>query len=164
MLADLRRQPVFRVHVDQTPRSGENRVLALLGDKIGANALKKRVQIINVWRPLTGPVVDAPIGLIHARSIDWDKDMVVGEILYKDRIGYTYLVHHNPKHKWFYASKMMPDEVVLIKCYDNKLPRTVAAHSGFAFDNPPVGFQPRQSIEVRAMVLYDDECFEVEAN
>jgi hypothetical protein len=30
-------------------------------------------------------------------------------------IGYTYLVHHNPKHEWFYASEMMSDEVILIK-------------------------------------------------
>jgi len=73
------------VHVDRTPKAGDNRVAALLGDTAGTEALKKRVQIINIWRPLRGPVVDAPIGLIHVRSIDWHKDMAVGEILYRDR-------------------------------------------------------------------------------
>ena len=26
----------------------------------------------------------------------------------------------------------------------------------FAFDNPPAGYLPRQSIELRALVIYDD--------
>lgn len=73
------------VHIDQTPKAGENRVIALLGESEGQKALKKRVQIINIWRPLRGPVVDSPLGMIDTRSIDWERDVVVGEILYRDR-------------------------------------------------------------------------------
>lgn len=150
------RQPVFRVHVDQTPISGEYRVQAIVGEARASEVLRKRVQIINVWRPLRGPIQDSPVGFIDSRTIDWDKDMAIGEIYYRDRTGYTYLVHHNPDHQWFYLSEMMPDETLLIKCYDNRLPQTIAAHSGFAFDNPPAGYLPRQSIELRALVIYDD--------
>lgn len=46
---------------------------------------RTRVQIINVWRPLVGPIVDSPLGVCHAESLDWDNDMVVGKLLYRDR-------------------------------------------------------------------------------
>jgi hypothetical protein len=32
-----------------------------------------------------------------------------------DSTGYTYLVHYNPAHMWYYLPEMQADEVALIK-------------------------------------------------
>jgi hypothetical protein len=81
---DLFVVPVSPVHADQTPEAGVNRVRKHMGRE-SERLLTTRVQIINVWRPLVGPVVDSPLGLCHAESIDWNKDMVAGKLLYRDR-------------------------------------------------------------------------------
>ena len=64
--ADVRgagpRQPATRVHVDQTDISGVNRVREHLPDEAD-ELLKGRVQVINVWRPIRGPLRDAPLAM-----------------------------------------------------------------------------------------------------
>ncbi|KAF2215888.1 hypothetical protein CERZMDRAFT_81979 [Cercospora zeae-maydis SCOH1-5] len=61
-------------------------------------------------------------------------------------------------HKWYYASGMTPDEVLLFKMYDSRadegIPRRVP-HTSFRseFDNGP----PRESVELRAFVIWDDQ-------
>jgi len=53
------RQPATRVHVDQTVTSGANRVREHLPDE-AEELLKGRVQVINLWRPIRGPLRDSP--------------------------------------------------------------------------------------------------------
>ena len=64
--ADIRgagpRQPATRVHVDQTVDSGPNRVREHCPDQAD-ELLKGRVQVINLWRPIRGPVRDAPLAM-----------------------------------------------------------------------------------------------------
>ena len=57
--SDAPRQPVQRVHIDHTARSGPQRVRDLLPDEAD-ELLKGRVQVINLWRPIKGPVHAAP--------------------------------------------------------------------------------------------------------
>src|SRR5262245_43400230 len=57
--ANVPRQPVPRVHVDHTVKSGPQRVRDLLPDE-AEELLHGRVQIINLWRPIRGPLRDAP--------------------------------------------------------------------------------------------------------
>src|SRR5579864_2853380 len=52
------RQPVPRVHNDYTVKSGPQRVRDLLGDE-AEDLLKRRFAVVNVWRPINGPVVDS---------------------------------------------------------------------------------------------------------
>src|SRR6202012_1597142 len=70
--ADVRgagpRQPATRVHVDQTDLSGRNRVREHLPAEAD-ELLKGRVQVINLWRPIRGPVVDTPLALCDAASV-----------------------------------------------------------------------------------------------
>jgi hypothetical protein len=51
------RQPVARVHVDHTEKSGPQRVRDLISDE-AKELLKGRVQIINLWRPIRGPLAE----------------------------------------------------------------------------------------------------------
>ena len=90
------RQPATRVHVDHTARSGPQRVRDLLPDE-AEELLKGRVQVINLWRPIRGPLQDAPLAVCDARTVDF-ADLVPSDLVYRDRVGETYSVTWNPAH------------------------------------------------------------------
>jgi len=148
------RQPVTRVHVDQTERSGPQRVQDLLPQEAEV-LLGGRVQIINVWRPIRGPVLDAPLAVADARSIA-DADLVPADLIYPDRSGELYYARYNPAHRWFYLSAMQPDEVLLLKCYDSATDGRARflPHTAFIDPSAPADAAPRESIELRALVFH----------
>ena len=113
----LRREPVPRVHNDYTVKSGPQRVRDLMATE-AESLLRHRVSIINVWRPIRGPLEDWPLALCDARSVTPD-DLIATDLLYEDRTGETYSVRFNPGHRWLYAPRMSPNEVLLFRCYDS---------------------------------------------
>src|SRR5580693_700018 len=121
--ADIRgagpRQPATRVHVDQTVASGPNRVREHLGDEAD-ELLKGRVQVINLWRPIRGPLRDSPLAICDAASVAAD-DLVASDLIYPNRNGETYSVKFNPGHRWFYFPEMAAYEALLLKCYDSAI-------------------------------------------
>jgi len=112
------RQPATRIHVDQTVRSGPQRVRDLLPQEAD-DLLRGRVQIINLWRPIRGPLRDTPLAMCDTQSVD-ERDLVPSALIYPDRTGEIYAVTFNPAHRWFYYPEMRADEVLLLKCYDSK--------------------------------------------
>jgi hypothetical protein len=148
------RQPVPRVHNDYTVKSGPQRVRELLGDEADV-LLQKRFSVINVWRPIRGPVQDSPLAVSDARSVD-GQDLVATDLIYPDRTGEIYYVKFNPEHKWFYAPAMRDDEIMLIKCYDSVDDGRArfVPHSAFVDPTTPAGAPPRESIELRTLVFY----------
>ena len=151
---DAPRQPVARVHVDHTARSGPQRVRDLLGDEASA-LLRGRVQIVNLWRPIVGPLRDAPLAVADARSIA-PEDLVPSDLVYPHRLGETYSVTFNPAHRWYYAPEMRSDEALLIKCYESATDGTARFAPHTSFQDPRAGQDPppRQSIEVRTLVFH----------
>jgi hypothetical protein len=149
-----RREPVPRVHNDYTLKSGPQRVRDLLPEE-AESLLRRRFSIINVWRPIRGPLEDAPLALCDARSVA-DEDLVATDLLYKDRTGETYNVRHNPAHRWFYAPRMSRDEVLLFRCYDSAQDGRARFVPHAAFEDPtaPRTAIPRESIELRTLVFY----------
>jgi hypothetical protein len=152
--AGIPRQPVPRVHNDYTVKSGPQRVRDLFADDAD-NLLRKRFSVINVWRPIRGPIQDAPLAVADARSID-SADLVATDLVYPDRIGEVYYVKFNPSHRWFYAPGMRQDEVMLIKCFDSADDGRArfVPHSAFVDPNTPADAPPRESIELRTLVFY----------
>jgi hypothetical protein len=150
------RQPVPRVHNDYTVKSGPQRVRDLLGED-ATDLLRKRFSVINVWRPIRGPIQDAPLAIADAQSVDSD-DLVATDLVYPDRTGEIYYVKFNPSHRWFYAPTMRQDEVMLIKCFDsaNDGRARFVPHSAFVDPNTPAGALPRESIELRTLVFYEE--------
>jgi len=148
------RVPVPRVHVDYTLKSGPQRVRDLLADEAEA-LLRRRFSIINVWRPIRGPLEDAPLALCAAPSVVAE-DLIASDLLYQDRIGETYNVRYNPAHRWFYAPRMSRDEVLLFRCYDSEQDGRARFVPHAAFEDPtaPPTAIPRESIELRMLVLY----------
>ena len=148
------RQPVLRVHVDHTERSGPRRVRDLLGDDAEA-LLGGRVEVVNLWRPIHHPAVDTPLAVCDARSVAAG-DLVATDLVYPDRTGEIYSVAFNPAHRWFYVPEMRPDEALLIKCYDSETDGRArfAPHSAFLAPDVPADAPPRESIELRTFVFH----------
>ncbi|KAL7340065.1 hypothetical protein BJY59DRAFT_697104 [Rhodotorula toruloides] len=161
------RKPVARVHVDQTPASGERRVRR----HAGADAdrlLRGRAQLINLWRPLRGPVLDIPLAVCDARTLSPSNDLVQSRLLYPSEgegaqpEGETLNVKWAEGLRWYYLSEMGADEVLLLKCWEyspeNKV-GTITPHT--AFVDPRYygkeGVELRESIEVRVLVFHEPE-------
>ena len=60
--------PAKRVHDDYTAWSAPQRVRDLMGGEAEA-LLKHRFAIINLWRPIRGPVLESPLVLCDAESL-----------------------------------------------------------------------------------------------
>ncbi len=148
------RQPVTRVHNDYTVTSGPQRVRDLMGGEATA-LLQRRFQIVNVWRPIRGPLRDAPLALADASSVA-PADFVASDLIYRDRTGETYNVRYNPAHRWFYAPDMRADEAILIKSYDSAEGGIArfAPHTSFEDPTAPADKLPRESIEIRMLVFH----------
>jgi hypothetical protein len=148
------RQPVTRVHVDHTAKSGPQRVRDLLPDEAD-ELLRGRVQIINLWRPIRGPVRDAPLAVCDALTVGQD-DLIPSDLIYPHRVGETYSVIFDPAHRWFYVSDMQPNEVLMLKCYDSMIDGRArfAPHSAFLDPTAPSDAPPRESIELRTLVFH----------
>jgi hypothetical protein len=148
------RQPATRVHVDQTVRSGPQRVRDLMGDEAEA-LLKGRAAIINVWRPIGRPARDWPLAVGDARSIA-PGDLIPSELRFQHRTGEIYGLAHNPAQRWFYVSEVRPDEALLLKCWDSDTSvARFAPHTGFEDPTTPPDTPPRESIEFRTIAFFD---------
>jgi len=149
------RQPVTSVHNDYTVKSGPQRVRDLMGEE-AEELLRHRFEIVNVWRPIRGPLRDAPLAICDATSVAF-ADFVPSDLVYRDRKGETYRVRYNPAHRWFYVPEMRTDEAVLIKCYDSAEDGTArfTAHSAFEDPTAPSDVLPRESIELRTLLFHN---------
>jgi hypothetical protein len=148
------RQPASRVHVDHTAKSGPQRVRDFFGDD-AEELLRGRVQVINLWRPIRGPLRDAPLAVCDAGSVAAE-DLVPSDLVYQNRVGETYGVTYNPAHRWFYVPDMQPDEALLLKCFDSATDGRARFAPHTAFDDPtaPADALPRESIEIRTLVFH----------
>ncbi|KAI0172501.1 hypothetical protein GGR52DRAFT_544864 [Hypoxylon sp. FL1284] len=151
------RGPVNRVHIDQTYAASLSRVAHHLPAEEAASLLQGRVQIVNVWRPIRAVLRD-PLAVAEAGSVD-EADLVPVPLVYPTRRGETFSVRHADRHRWFYKSRLAPDEVLLIKCFDSKTDGRArrVPHSAFVDPETTDDVPARQSIEVRALVFHPDD-------
>jgi hypothetical protein len=149
------RQPVTRIHGDYTEVSGPQRVRDLMGAEADA-LLQHRFAIVNVWRPIRGPLYDAPLAVCDATSVA-EGDLVPQDLIYRDRTGEIYGLTYNPAHRWYYAPAMQADEALLLKCFDSLKDGQARfmPHTSFADPNAPANMLPRESIELRTLVFFD---------
>ncbi|KAI9746020.1 MAG: hypothetical protein M1818_000701 [Claussenomyces sp. TS43310] len=152
------RSPVNRVHIDQTATSAKQRVILHLGED-AEKLLQGRYRIINVWRPLNGPVYSHPLAFASSASVV-DSDIVPIQHRYPERTGQIAGVQHNPQQSWNYLSGMRNDERLLIECFDSEALKPGSnveggrvPHTAFVDTRTPEGAPGRESIEVRALVF-----------
>jgi hypothetical protein len=159
------RIPVDQVHNDYTEASGPKRKSEILAAAGRADLADRRVAFVNLWRPIVGPVRDNPLAVCDARSVA-PADLVATEIHHfgEDDLavprhsGQIQSVRYNPAHRWFYVSEMRPDEFLLLKCYDSRADGRARfmPHTGFRNPDCPPEFVPRESIEARTLVVFDE--------
>jgi hypothetical protein len=146
--------PVRYAHNDYTERSGPQRVRDLFGAAEAEALLRHRAAVINVWKPIRGPVEDTPLAVCDARSIE-PQDLVPTDLRYRDRTGEVYSLLFSPRHRWFYFSRMRADEALLLKCFDSNTGRArFTAHTAFDDPTAPPDAPARESIEVRTLAFF----------
>jgi hypothetical protein len=153
---------VNKLHVDQSIdgafRRARRHLSAAEIDLVDAG--HSRFRIINVWKPLSGPVLDHPIVFADHRSIEQD-DLVPVKQVYPDYVGETYVLRHRDGQQFWYWSKMDPGDVVLLQCFDSKplansgdgMRHVQCVHGSFELNDGGEERFERTSIEVRCIVL-----------
>ena len=147
------REPVASVHNDYTPRSAPQMVMETLPANEASVRLGKRFVEINLWRPIKGPVLEAPLAICDARSIA-PADLVGIDRYLKHEV---FMMRFNPAHRWFYFPQMEVSEIILIKGFDSMCDGRArfTAHAAFVDPTTPPGAPPRESIEARALLFFD---------
>lgn len=156
---DGARGPADRVHVDYTVASGPIRAR----DVLGADEVERivgdggRIVQVNVWRPITGPVERTPLAVAAADSIATDELIAVDQI-FPDRTGEIYQLAHATNQRWYWAPAMERDEVLLLKGWDSLDDGRArfTPHGAFRLPGQGASGHPRESIEVRAYLLFED--------
>ena len=151
------RSPVKFAHNDYTLQSGPQRVRDLLPDRADA-LLQHRFAVINVWRPIRGPVQEHPLAVCDAKTMERD-DFIATDLVYRDRVGEIYSVAFRERHRWLYFPQMESDEAILLKCYDSAEDGRArfTAHSAFEDPTSPPDAPPRESIEARSLVFFSTQ-------
>lgn len=149
------REPVKVVHNDYTEWSGPQRVRDLLPEDEAEALLKHRVAVVQVWRPIRGPVMSSPLAICDARSVQ-PGDLIPAERHHKDRVGEIYQLAFNPEHRWSWFPQMQRNEALVFKCFDSEKDGRARFTAHASFDDPatPADAPQRESIEVRTLAFW----------
>lgn len=159
------RTSVDSAHNDYTEQSGPKRKREILEEAGCADLADRHFAFVNLWRPIIGPVLDTPLAVCDARTVS-PADLVPTDIHHfgesdlrtPRHSGQIYSLRHNPAHRWFYASAMQTDEILLLKNFDSRTDRAARfmPHTGFRNPDCPQDFIPRESIEARTLVVFGE--------
>ena len=146
-------------HVDYSDAGGEAAIREMLADDPDTERLLAgRYAIYNLWRAISDPPQDCPLGLCDARSVE-PEDLIVSRTVRgegKDRVEReANFVRYNPTHRWVYFRDMTRDELLIFRGFESDPARSMRVpHT--AFDDPLVGLTapPRESIDLRCAVFY----------
>jgi hypothetical protein len=96
-----------------------------------------------------------PLAVCDALSVKAEQ-LIASDLVYQHRVGETYSVTYDTRHRWYYVPRMEADEVLLLKCYDSKIDGRArfAPHTAFVDPATPTDAPPRESIELRALVFH----------
>ncbi|KAH7037552.1 uncharacterized protein B0I36DRAFT_67674 [Microdochium trichocladiopsis] len=122
----------------------------------------RRVQQINLWRPLRGPVREKPLAVCDGGSVRAESKGI-----HCGLFGTRVTLHHDDSQKWYYIKHQQPDECLLLKIYDSAAElgghaAEYAPHTGVDdlygadddLENPATEKEARESIEVRIVACY----------
>ncbi|KAF2206593.1 hypothetical protein CERZMDRAFT_103257 [Cercospora zeae-maydis SCOH1-5] len=163
--------PFASVHVDQSYRGGKYIVnnfkhMPEIAKRLTETGTTCRFGVINLWQPVS-PITRDALALCDRRTVDeqdlrpweshpdpkqWDPKLPLP-------LSEIWRPMYNPKHKWYYASELQTDEALLIKCFDTKLDEHSRAVPHSAFKAPSDHGPPRESVEFRCLVFWDDQPF-----
>ncbi|KAI3320506.1 hypothetical protein HD806DRAFT_235059 [Xylariaceae sp. AK1471] len=147
-------RPLYKVHVDSTPTRVESTIRMFERENADA-LLKKRYALINVWRPLKRCFKD-PLAYCDGSTVP-EKDFVARELVMPkgESNKANTAVAKNSSHKWHYLHGMEADEIVLVKCWDQKEGVVKRCPHSAVRDPIMEDKEDRESVEVRCLVFWD---------
>ncbi|RAH63523.1 hypothetical protein BO85DRAFT_495434 [Aspergillus piperis CBS 112811] len=117
--------------------------------------LSGRVQLIILWRPISGPIEDHPIAVCDGRTLDASK-LIESDMIRGNYTGTMLYPQYEPSdaHKWYYMSDQDVEDVLLFKGFDTKEDSVkYTPHTSFSPLNTAKSPCSRVSVEVRALVF-----------
>ncbi len=146
---------VNHAHNDYTPASAMAHA-ARLATGAGLTG-PHRVMQVNIWRPLSEPVLAAPLAVADGASVR-PEDLILCPLIYPDRRGEVYELRYHPDQTWFWFPEMMRDEVLVFKGHDSdESAIRHVPHSAFALQGTGPDTPPRRSIEMRCFCYIPKE-------
>ena len=152
------RLPVPIVHNDYTDYSGPLRAAEAGGAEAQSAIAENRYMIVNVWRPINGPIEQKPLAVCDVSTMAAE-DFVPAEVKFPTgRTGYVLSVKHRPTHRWLYFPGMDVDEAMVFRTFDPRRSGADRYGAHCSFDDPTTPAKPRvrESIEVRVLALFAD--------
>ncbi|CAL5867648.1 uncharacterized protein PFLUO_LOCUS1867 [Penicillium psychrofluorescens] len=145
---------VFGAHLDQSTWQGFNVIHKYFPEEC-ESLLHGRCIIVNAWRPIK-TVYKHPFGIADASTVPYT-DLVVRANRWLTEIRESMGIRPTPTvHKWYYKFAHAADEVLVFKQFDNFGDARACPHSAF-IDPEYEDAAPRESIEVRAILLWPDD-------
>ena len=149
------RLPAYGAHVDYGRATIEDQVRRAIGDQEAERWLRKRVVLMNFWRPIT-TVHRTPLALCDASTVlptDMHDSEIRGGLDDPTRPPlFGFNLSYNPNHRWYYVEQMRPDEMFAFKLYDSDATRPQwTGHTAFTHPATTDTAPPRQSMEIRTI-------------
>ncbi len=113
----------------------------------------------NAWQPFDNVVLRNPLALVDAASL------AMNDIVDYQYTGYSQasqdavqgkssMPARNPAHRFYYVSRMSPEEVLFFKQLDTRRRGGACPHTSFDDPTSPPDAPPRRSIETRLMAVF----------
>jgi hypothetical protein len=147
--------PAYGAHVDYGERTVRQLTEHILGKETAESWLRRRFILMNLWRPIR-TVYRTPLALCDASTVlqsDLNDSEVRGGLDDPHRAPlFGFNLSYNPRHRWYYAPRMQPAEILAFKLFDSD-PARVQWTGHTAFDDPTAApdAPPRESIEIRTI-------------
>jgi hypothetical protein len=147
------------IHLDVTESSAQRFLdfsLAAAGREI---APYRRFVLFQTWRAVSDPPQDNLLALCDRRSVP-ESDVVFYDAIIGGKDTPLESVEarscrYGPDHRWWYASNMGADDLLVFVGYDSADPHAVQPfHTGFDVPGQE-GASPRASLEARFFAFYD---------
>ena len=152
------RLPARGAHVDYNAKTVRWFVESLIGGEEAARLLAGRHMLMNLWRPIR-TVEMTPLALCDAATVergDLNPSTIFGGLNDKTRPSMEgFNLQYSPRHRWWYAPRMAPDEILAFRLFDTDEGRLQwTGHTAFDDPTSPPDARPRESMEIRTISFF----------
>ncbi|KAJ4388548.1 hypothetical protein N0V93_006006 [Gnomoniopsis smithogilvyi] len=149
--------PDVYIHNDCDFAGAEKRIRATFGDKTDEILASKRVLIMGLWKPINHPVEDCNLTICDGTTVDHDICIHGDFYIHPEYTAHTLFPGPSEKQQWYYVSNQDVDELLFFKLHDTDetCKARFTPHGAFWRKDPAECKVPRESIEVRAIIVLD---------